>query len=575
MVPKAGVLSSGMENAANQLHPVIADILFSRGITTEKEQLAFLDPKLKSLSDPFDLQGMEEAVTRVLAALAVQDSIIIFGDYDVDGVTSVALLTLFFRQLGFTRVTAFLPNRMEDGYGLSAAAVERCLENHKAGLYCVVDCGTNSHAEARLIKASGADVIVLDHHEIQLPPEPGLFSALVNPLLTSKETAFCSAGICFKLAHAVLKRLTQRGGESAQLARSIDLREYLDFAAVGTVADIVPLLGDNRTVVHAGLKKLGATHRPGLQALKEVCKIDSAVTTYHVGYMLGPRLNAMGRLESAGTSLELLLSEDTGHARSLAAVLDRMNRERQDIEQRIFHEALGDAQEMLEAQPDRGTLVLGRPDWHVGVVGIVASRILREFHRPVIVVGFDESGLGKGSGRSIEGFHLVECMQSCRRHLEKFGGHAMAAGITIRQEALEDFRRAFEEAAGKVLTPEMLTPRLKIDAMLDFDGITDSFLEDLARLEPFGHSHPEPVFCTSGVELAAEPFFMGKEKQHLKLRLSQKGKTLEGVYFRYDSPFVMHPGQRLDVAFVPEWNQFRGKKTIQLKLKAIREHRAV
>jgi len=547
-------------------------ILSSRGFCSANEIEECLNPKLKLLNDPFELPGMEDAVARILEALDKQEQIVVFGDYDVDGVTSTALLTLFFRQLGFKNVVPFLPHRMEEGYGLSAPAVRRYLENHTPGLFIAVDCGTNSIEEARLIKEAGSDVIILDHHEILGDGHEDVFSALVNPKLTGEYDYLCSVGIAFKVAHAILKHLSASGPEAAQIARSIDLKEYLDLVAVGTVADIVPLRGDNRILVSAGLKRLDTTPRPGLVALKDVCKINAPVGTYHIGFMIGPRLNAMGRLESAMESLNLLLCTRLEEARTMAVEMDQMNRERQAVELEVFHQAQEDAAKMYSNDPSINTLVLGRPDWHAGVVGIVASRILREFHLPTIVIGFDEGGQGKGSGRSIEGFHLVECLEECQAILTKFGGHAMAAGITITFERLEEFREAFDLAASRVLTAEMLAPKLKIDAELAFDEITPGFMDCLAKLEPFGNSHPEPVFIARNIQLASEPRFIGKDKKHLKLQLKKGSKSFDAIYFRFDQTLDLGKLQGLDIAFIPEWNHFRDEKTIQLKIKAIREH---
>lgn len=551
------------------LPPAILAVLAQRGMSSAELAADFLEPKLKNLSDPFKLPGMDAAVSLILEALEKQLPVVIFGDYDVDGVTSTACLTLFLRELGFQSVTPFLPNRMDEGYGMSQQAVERCLDAHRAGLFIAVDCGTNSVEEAKRVKEQGADVIVLDHHEVQEDLPKSVFSALVNPKLTGEYDYLCSVGIVFKLAHAILKKMISLSGKQADQARGIDLKSYLDLVAVGTVADIVPLLGDNRIMVSAGLKVLSASQRPGMIALKEVCGIHQEMDTYQIGFMMGPRLNAMGRLESAMKSLDLLLCEDAQRSRSLAVELDTMNRERQAVEAEIFEQALEDARSLLAAKP-RCSLVLGRAEWHVGVVGIVASRILREYHLPTIVVGFDAEGRGKGSGRSIEGFDLVDALNACSEYLEKFGGHAMAAGITIEHGRLETFREAFDREARAHLNDDLLMPRLKIDARLGFDQITPGFLEALARIEPFGNANPEPLFIAQDVAVTRERR-MGSENQHLKLQLQQGGQVFEGVYFRYGAD-VLIPSERLDIAFIPEWNHFRGSKTIQLKLKAIREH---
>lgn len=560
------------DGQTSALPPVIAGILKSRGVSTEEARDDFLNPRLKNLGDPFALPGMAEAVERILRAREKEEKIVIFGDYDVDGVTSVTLLTRFLQMLGCGKVFPFLPMRMEEGYGLSEIAIRRCLQAHAPDLFIAVDCGTNSIHEAGIIRQTGADVIILDHHEPRkdTPGANGIFTALVNPKLTGEYDYLCSVGICFKLAHAILKKLDALGQPQA---REIDIREFLDLVAVGTIADIVPLTGDNRIMAKAGLKKLATTQHPGFAALKEVCGIKNTPTSYHVGFMIGPRLNAMGRLESAMTSLELLLTDQMPRARELAQQLDGMNRERQELEQSIFDEALHDARGQIARMPGARALVLGRPQWHPGVVGIVASRILREFHLPVIVVGFDTGGLGKGSGRSVEGFNLVDALTVCAGELIKFGGHAMAAGITIAHDRLNVFRDKFQEIAASKITDDMVAPKLKIDGIVAFKDINAGFLSALESLEPFGHSNPEPLFLARKIRVTGEPFFMGQEKRHLKLRLEQDGAEFEGVYFRFDGRMDTGKLPLLDIVFVPEWNEFRGNRKIQLKLKAIREHR--
>src|SRR5437588_187009 len=381
-----------------------------KGFASADEVQAFLRPRLKSLSDPFLLPNMEAAVKRILSALDRGERIVLFGDYDVDGVTSLALLAETLRAFG-AAPDLFLPLRMEEGYGLSRESIERCLEQFHPQLLIALDCGTSSAAEIVDLATRGVEVIVLDHHE----PKSSLPEcvAIVNPKidLASPFHYLCSVGIVFKLCHALLK------------TRPIDfdLKSKLDLVALGTVADIVPLRGENRTLVQRGAIEIARLSRPGLKKLIEVSGVRPPILPQDIGFRLGPRLNASGRLSNAERSLRLLLTENESEATSLAELLDKQNRERQEVEKEIFLAA--DEQIAREFDPARdAAIIVAARSWHPGVLGIVASRISRKYHRPTIVIGFEQNGIGKGSGRSIEGLNLVEALDRCAESLEKFGG---------------------------------------------------------------------------------------------------------------------------------------------------------
>src|SRR5205823_5973539 len=387
-----------------------------KGFATIDEVQAFLQPRLKSLSDPFLLPSMEAAVARILAALDRHERIVLFGDYDVDGVTSLALLAETLRAYD-AAPDLFLPLRMEEGYGLSCESVERCVEQFHPQLLIALDCGTSSAAEIVDLRQRGVDVVVLDHHE----PKAALPEcvAIVNPKIdpASPFHYLCSVGIVFKLCHALLKTRPI----------NFDLKSKLDLVALGTVADIVPLCGENRTLVQRGAIEIARSSRLGLKKLIEVSGVRPPILTEDIGFRLGPRLNAAGRLSTAEKSLHLLLTQDLNEATASADSLDKHNRERQEVEKEIF--AAAEEKIASEYDPLRdAAIVVGASGWHPGVLGIVASRIARKFHRPTIVVGFDDRGMGRGSGRSIEGLSLVEALNRCSEHLEKFGGHEMAAG---------------------------------------------------------------------------------------------------------------------------------------------------
>src|SRR6266853_4612900 len=407
-----------------------------KGFATKGDVEEFLRPRLKSLSDPFLLPQIEMAVVRILAALDGHERVVLFGDYDVDGVTSLALLDEMLRAYGGAP-ELFLPLRMEEGYGLSYESVERCLEEHHPQLLIAIDCGTSSVEEIAVLKRRGVDVVVLDHHE----PKSALPNcvAIVNPKIdpSSPFHYLCSVGIVFKLCHALLKK---------RPLENFDLKSKLDLVALGTVADIVPLRGENRTFVQRGAIEIARSTRLGLKKLIEVSGVRPPILTEHIGFRLGPRLNASGRLSNAQRSLQLLLTQDEAEAASLAELLDKENRERQEVEKEIFRAA--DEQIAREFDPARdAAIVVGARGWHPGVLGIVASRISRKYHRPAIVIEFEENGIGKGSGRSIEGLNLVEALNRCSGSLQKYGGHEMAAGLTILEKDVDLFSEAFRCAA--------------------------------------------------------------------------------------------------------------------------------
>ena len=535
-------------------HPLIARILHQRGYGTAGEQRAFLDPKLNSLSDPFLLPGMDAAATRLLAAIDAGERVALYGDYDVDGVTSLTLFKSVLQAYGMDAAT-FLPHRMDEGYGLSTDGLGRCIAEHAPGLIVAVDCGTSSIEEVAWLSAKGIDTIILDHHEPRPDGRPDCV-ALVNPKLGEDYHYLCSAGVVFKVAHALLKRRPLPG---------FDLREHLDIVAVGTVADIVPLVGENRALVRRGLHQLARSSNPGLTALAEAAGASAPFDSADIGFKLGPRLNASGRLDSAQASLDLLLTTDENEARTLAAGLDARNRERQQIEAKIREEAL----EMVEADFDPGrdvAIVLGSPDWHAGVVGIVASRVSKKFHRPTFIIAFDEHGEGKGSGRSVEGVSLVAAINECRDHLIKGGGHEMAAGITVQQDKLDDFRSAFSEAVGRQVVGDVLTPRLRIDAETQLDEITDDLLPSYLGLEPMGQDNPRPIFMVRGVQPAAEPRVL-KEK-HLRLSLRQGRAVREAMFFGGNEEPLPRPPW--DLAFTISRNEWNGRVSLQMIVEEIR-----
>jgi single-stranded-DNA-specific exonuclease len=471
----------------------------------------------------------------------------------VDGVTSLALFARVLRAFG-AEPECFLPLRMDEGYGLSPDGVTRCVNTLRPELLIAVDCGTSSTAEIAHLRSQGIDVLVFDHHECKesLPD----CVALVNPKLGESYHYLCSVGIVFKAAHALLKR---------RPLPDFDLREYLDLVALGTVADLVPLEAENRILVKRGLLQIAKTRWTGVKALMDVAAVKPPLVPADVGFKLGPRMNAAGRLGTAQDALELLLTEDAVRAHAIATSLDAQNRERREVEDNVLTEA--ETQLTQWFAPDRdAAIVVGAMGWHPGVVGIVASRLMKRHHRPTLVIGFDESGAGKGSGRSIAGLSLVEALTHCGEHLDKYGGHEMAAGLSLQHTRFDEFREAFRECARRLLTDEQLRPTLRLDAELTLGDISLDLLSQHASLQPFGMGNPQPTFFVRGVTLVSEPRKM-KEK-HLSFQFRQGRQQARAVWFNGASHEL--PRQPWDIAFHIERNEYQGFVSPQMQLCAVR-----
>ena len=539
--------------------PCIARLLQRKGLFDDAQAEEFLRPRLRRLSDPFLLPQMRAAVDRILHAIRAREQIVLYGDYDVDGVTSLALLSEMLRGYG-AAPALFLPSRMEEGYGLSYEGIERCWQTHHPQLLVAIDCGTSSRVEIADLRGRGVDAIVLDHHEPkgELPE----CVAVVNPK-TSGDSSFsylCSVGIVFKLCHALLK---------TRPLPDFDLRRRLDLVALGTVADIVPIEAENRILVHHGTREIARRRLLGVSKLMDVAGVRPPIAAEHIGFRLGPRLNAAGRLTTAEKALRLLLTEDLSEATALAAELDGQNRERQSVEREIVDAAERKiASENLAEAP---AIVLGERGWHPGVLGIVASRIARKYHRPTVIIGFDDEGLGKGSGRSIEGLSLVAALGQCSDLLEKFGGHEMAAGLTIREEKFPAFAAAFQARCAALLSKEHLEPCLHLDAEVTLHDLTWELLRWHELLQPFGQGNPQPLFLVKGVESAAPPRVL-KEK-HLALRFRQNGRQQRAIYFGgAESPLPEPPW---DVAFRISANEYEGETRLEMQVEEIRSATAL
>jgi single-stranded-DNA-specific exonuclease len=547
-----------------RLPPLLAQCLVNRGLHEAPTIDHFLAPRLKHLADPFLLPDMAKAVDRLFLARERAESIVVFGDYDVDGVTSTTLLQEVLGRLGWN-VNAYLPNRLDEGYGLSRDGVENCLKKFSCSLLLAVDCGSTAVETINWLAQSGVEVIVLDHHQVCSPLPKAV--ALVNPQLTSpaphQTTApfqeLCSAGLAFKLAHAVVKRGRETSLPGAQ---NFDLKPLLDLVALGTIADLVPLTGENRILVTAGLDRLNTTLRPGLIALKEVAQSPAKLGTHDVGFQLAPRLNAAGRLETAEDSLRLLRATTVEAALPLAQNLDARNRERQAIEKTIVEEVLGALRQKFDPANDF-VIVEGRLLWHIGVVGIVASRVLQEFYRPTLIIG-GENGEMRGSGRSIPGFDLAAALRECGDLLVRHGGHAMAAGLSVLPEKIDELRARLNTIARRLLKPGDLQPPLRIDAEITLPELNLDSLNVLEKMKPTGMGNPALQFCARNLSHKKPPQRMGAAKQHVKLWVTDGNVTHEAVWWNAGNGSL--PVGQFDLAFAPSINEFNGRTTVQLKV---------
>jgi single-stranded-DNA-specific exonuclease len=534
--------------------PILEHLIRQRGLPAGVDLEGYLRPRLRDLADPFLIPDMKPAVERVLAAIDKGEKVCIYGDYDVDGVTSITLMRRILMAYGLTP-RYFIPRRGPEGYGLSTAALARCMaEGPKPDLLITVDCGTVSINEVAALRADGIDVLIVDHHEPELDGKPDC-CALVNPKCGTEFTYLCAAGVVFKLGHALLKTRTV----------DLDLKELIDLVAVATISDIVPMIGENRLMVRHGLKHLPSTLNPGLRALQEVTGMSGAATSMDVGFRIGPRLNAAGRMDAPEDALATLTTDCRRLAHELAQKLDAYNKERQTHEGLIRREAV----EMLtrDFDPLRDpVIVLGSRSWHHGVVGIVASRLMRQYHKPTFVIAIDENGVGKGSGRSIEGISLVEAIRACEGDLIAGGGHAMAAGLSIHEDNLDGFRKNFTDYVLSHSNEDQRRPKLMYDAEISFDQLSLEFLSSYDLLQPFGSGNPQPVFISREVGLSRSPLHM--KNNHLRFMLRQGYHEQDAVFFGGGEHPL--PDPPWDIAFTIDRNTFRGRTTLQLIIQDVR-----
>lgn len=546
---------------------IIAKFLYQRGINTPEAVAQHLSPALKSLSDPWKMMDMDRAVDRLVKAVALREQVAVFGDYDVDGVTSTALVFGFLKGLGL-KVTVYIPHRENEGYGLNAEGL-RNLASRGCKLLITVDCGISDSEAVTLAGELGMDVIITDHHE---PPDslPKAL-AVLNPKRSDCAFAFkelAGVGVAFNLVMALRRRLRELGHWEG--GKEPNLKEYLDFVAMGTVADVVPLLGDNRILVRAGLEVLGKSDRPGIKALKAVCSLDSCINSTDIAFRIGPLINAAGRMAHADKAFRLLVTDDESEAKQLANELCLLNQERQAEEKYILNETL-DKIRSLEKQ---SAYVLSSPKWKRGIIGIVASRLVRQFHRPVILLALDGDE-AYGSGRSPEGINLYESLCACSGHLSSFGGHRAAAGMRLPSESVEGFCTDFQKVVASILEQNDIYPRLMVDCTACIEELIDpDFSRFYEHLEPFGAGYPAPVFAVRDFSVRRSTVV---GNGHLKLSLtSRTGLQNEYMTAKVDLVGWGHgdkvglPWEELELACIPYINVWQGRKQLELRLKDIR-----
>jgi len=564
-LPKRWVLKQADEGIvarqAEQLKisPLLARLLVLRGLADADSARRYLSSSLRSdLPSPFEMAGMEPAVQRIVRAIKDKELIGIWGDYDVDGTTGAAVLVSFLREIGAAPVY-HVPHRIEEGYGLNIEGLKR-LRERGVDLVVTVDCGISNAYEVQAARGFALDIVVVDHHQPpdELPPA----IAVIDP--HRRDCAFpdkglCAAGLAFYLVIALRAKLREAGWFKG--GGDPDVRRYLDIVTLGTIADMVPLKGVNRTLIRRGLAELAGSTRPGIVALKQVARIQAGeVSAGQVGFQLGPRINAAGRVDYGIKVVELLTTDSTEVALRIAQELDEHNRERRAIEAEVLKQALAQAEGRVNGA-DRYSLVLSGESWHAGVLGIVASRIVERFHRPTVVIGFS-GGAGKGSARSIRGFHMVEGLRRCAGYLEKFGGHEYAGGLSIKAEKIEPFAAAFEGVAREYLTPQDLLPPLEVDAQLRLEEIGFPLLREIESLKPFGIGNPEPLFMTRKLEVCERKSFSAGAR----FRFRRDGRVIGGVAFGVGDDFPGAPGATVDVAYRLSGNEWNGNSTVEMKI---------
>lgn len=545
------------------LPPIVTQLLLNRGVKTEAETRAFIHPQLKDLHPPDALPGVRAAASIMADALRQKRKIVLYGDYDVDGITGVSVLWHVLRAAG-GQPSLYVPHRLEEGYGLNGAAI-RSLASEGAALIVTVDCGIGSADEARVARECGVQLIITDHHNAG--PNVPEAVAIVHPRVGGSypNPAICGAGVAFKLAWAIGQELSGADKVAPKFRRQ--LSDLLPLVALGTIADVVPLLEENRIFARHGLAALKETQLVGLLALMASAGLTGEVVSgYDVGFKLAPRLNAAGRMGHALLAVELLTRADASRAQEIALYLEEHNRARQAKERKILKAACEMVeQRRLDRDACRG-IVLASDGWHAGVIGIVASRIVEKYHRPAVLIAL-ENGLGQGSARSISGLDLHEALGRCSEYLEQFGGHAMAGGLRIKDENVPAFTEAFIACANNTLTGADIRPKLRLDAEVALGELDLRTVQAILNLGPFGQGNPAPLLATAWVDLAAEPRCVGESGTHLTATFRDADAVLRAIAFgrAADQP-KLQQHRRCRVAFEPIINDFNGRRTVEMRV---------
>ncbi|KMT21271.1 single-stranded-DNA-specific exonuclease RecJ [Clostridium cylindrosporum] len=532
-------------------------LLHIRGIEDNKGARLFLDPSMGNLNNPFLLKDMDKAIERIDEVIKKGQKIVIYGDYDVDGITSTSILFRAFKKLGID-VSYYIPDRLDEGYGLNIEAVTY-LKSLQTDLIITVDCGISALEEVDYIKSLGMDVIITDHHECreEIPD-----TIVINPkrqdcTYPCKNLAGC--GVAFKLIQALWMYYNIDGVD-----------EFLDIAAIGTIADIVELRGENRIIAKHGMEKLKTTDKCGLIALKSISGLEDNITSGNIAFQIAPRINAIGRLRDAKIAVELFITCDSDKAMQIAKYLDQENRSRQKIEEEILNEAIIKISQEVDLQNDR-VIVVSSTNWHLGVVGIVASKIVDIFHRPTIIL-CEEGDMARGSGRSIEGFNLFKALVECEDVLQSFGGHEMAAGLKVNTSNIKDLREKLN-SYGKRIDPDVYLSKLNIDMMLDSSDINFENLDAIKALEPFGEGNPTPVFGIEDIQLLSKRY-VGSGEKHIKLQFIKNEVYYDGILFNYGKNYMHKDWENVDIAFNMDENNWMGKKSIQFIVRDMKPYKS-
>ena len=547
------------------LSPILAEILVHRKIDTYEKARTFFRPHMEDLCDPFLMKNMDLAVDRILKAVRTGEQIVVYGDYDVDGTGSTAMLWSFLQSIG-AQARYFVPDRVRDGYGLSTAGIDR-IKSFRATLLIAVDCGITAVTQVEYARSLGIEVVICDHHEPgnSLPDA----AAVLDALQTGCSYPFkylCGCGVAFKLIQALLtkKELSEnRNGQAERL-----LEKYLQYATLATTADIVPLVYENRTIVRLGLELINTDPLPGIRAIIETSGIQSGkISSGQIVYVLAPRINAVGRLGDANRAVELLTCMSYDRALELSRVMEDENSARRKIDEETFLKAQKIVENMLTTEND-SAIVLHEESWHPGVIGIVASRLVERYYRPTILMTTID-GVAKGSARSISGFNIHEALKRCEHKLIQFGGHKYAAGLTVELDKVQEFREAFNLVAGEMMTEDLLTPEIRIDAEVRLSDLTPKFVRVLGQYAPFGPDNPRPLFMVRNVEVIGQPRIVGKN--HLRFNVRSGGSIVDSIGFNLGDLLPrVRSGSKVDLVFSLEENEFSGEAAPQLKLRDIK-----